>query len=155
MTSQIEKKIMTSFKPKARRKARRYAMQAMYQWQMTGGNVADIELQFLTDYETKQLDIKYFQQLLHGIPASIAKLDEQLLEFIDRPINELTPIEHAILRVGCYELQNCQDVPYKVIINEALELAKEFGTVEGFKYVNGILDKIARKIRAAEIIARS
>ena len=137
----------TKFKPKQRRKARRYAMQAMYQWQMTKDNIADIELQFLTDYETKQLDIKYFQQLLHGIPANVVELDQQLQEFLDRKLTELTPIEHAILRVGCYELQNFPEVPYKVIINEAVELTKEFGTVEGFKYVNGILDKIARKVR--------
>jgi len=142
---------MNSFKPKARHKARRYAMQAMYQWQMTGDNIADIEVQFLSEYETKNLDVEYFRELLHGVPANLAELDEQLAQFLDRPLSELTPIEHAVLRVGCYELLNRKDVPYKVIINEGLELAKEFGTVEGFKYVNGILDKIARAVRSDEI----
>lgn len=140
--------------PAARRKARRFAMQAMYQWQMTGNDIADIELQFRRDNDMRKVDITYFHELLHGIPARVDVLDEALQPLLDRKIDELSQVEKAILRLGAFELIDRIDVPYRVVINEGIELAKMFGADESFKYVNGVLDKLARSARTAETASR-
>ena len=137
--------------PKARRKARQLALQAIYQWQLSAADPAEIEMQFLASKQIQQVDLDYFLELLRGIPKNVDAIDEQMQPVLDRPLNNLNPIELAILRIAIYELSHRMDVPYRVVINEALELAKTFGATEGFKYVNGVLDRVAHKIRAKEI----
>ncbi len=140
--------------PAARRKARRYTLQALYQWQLAGAALNDIEAQFLADNDMKKVDRAYFHALLHGVPAQVSGLDEALRPFLDRRVEELSQVEKAILRMGAFELKERIDVPYRVVINEAIELAKTFGAEDSFKYVNGVLDKLARRLRSAETAHR-
>lgn len=140
--------------PTARRLARQYAMQALYQWQLSHTAPAEIEDQFIRHQKmNKKTDLVYFKELIHGIPDHQDELDNHMNPFLSRPIDELDPIELAILRLSIYELAKRLDVPYRVAINEALELAKKYGSVEGYKFVNGILDQVAKKLRAHEIAA--
>jgi len=141
------------FNPAARRKARHYGMQALYQWQMTKDAVADIELQFLADYDFSKVDVEYFHDIIHHIPANLEELEQAFTPNLDRVIEELDPIELALLRLGSYELVKRIDIPYKVVINEAVSLAKKFGATDGHKYINGVLDKLAQDVRAIEINA--
>lgn len=130
--------------PQARSFARQRALQALYQWLLTGDDIGQIERQFYEDQEMDQVDNLHFRRLLHGIPEKITELDQLITPLIDRPLDQLTPIEHTILRIGCYELRFCgEDVPWKVAINESVELAKKFGAEESFKYINGVLDKLS------------
>jgi N utilization substance protein B len=137
--------------PAARHNARAYALQAMYQWQMAGTPIADIESEFLRFHIEKKLDMDYFKELIHGIPASQHEIDETMRPYLGRNLSEMDPIELAVLRLAVYELLKRPDIPYRVIINEALELTKKFGSVEGYKFVNGVLDRTARKTREIEI----
>lgn len=141
---------MNSF---TRHKARKLAVQAVYQWQMTHDDSADILLQFVATANPKKIDMAYFNELLTGVAQHHAELDGCMQPFLDRAITALDVVELAILRIALYELLHRIDVPYKVVINEALELTKIFGSVEGFKYVNGVLDKTVRtlKQRSAEL----
>jgi len=139
--------------PTARRNARHYALQAMYQWQVSGTPTEEIETQFIANQITKKIDLDYFKELLHAIPKQQVELDQYMKPFLKRPIQELDPVELAILRLAIYELASRLDIPYRVVLNEALELAKKFGSVEGYKFVNGVLDQVARKIRTVEIAA--
>jgi len=136
---------------KKKSQARHHAVQALYQWQMTGQNLQDIHNQFLSEQDTGAFDLEYFKTLLHGVPGSIKELDALLRPCLDRSIESVDPVERAILRLGAYELAHQLDVPYKVVINEAVELAKVFGAEQGHKYVNGVLDKLARSVRKAEL----
>jgi N utilization substance protein B len=138
-----------------RRKARHYGLQALYQWHMAGANVGDIEAEFRADYDFSHVDLAYFQALLHEIPACVDKLDEALAPMLDRKLDDLDPIERTLLRMGMYELTRRIDVPYKVVINEEVALAKKFGATDSHKYVNGVLDKAARQVRKVEIDAAS
>ncbi len=140
--------------PAARRNARRYALQAMYQWQLTGNAINDIEAEFVHYHIDKQLDMTYFKDLIHGVPTHQQQIDQEMQAFLGRPMHEIDDVELAVLRIATYELINRPDVPYRVIINEALELTKKFGSIEGYKFVNGVLDRIAKKIRDAEIQMR-
>jgi len=137
--------------PVARHNARRYALQAMYQWQIAHTPLADIEAEFLKYHIDKKLDLAYFKELLHGVPSHQNEIDKEMQTFLGRPLQEIDPVELAVLRLAIYELMKRPDVPYRVIINEALELTKKFGSIEGHKFVNGVLDKIAKKNRALEI----
>lgn len=137
--------------PGARRNARRYALQAMYQWQLAGGSIHEIEIEFLQYQIDKKLDLAYFKELIHGITEQQTQIDQEMQPFLERPLNEIDPIELGVLRLAIYELMHRPDVPYRVVINEALELTKKFGSIDGYKFVNGILDKAARKIRATEV----
>lgn len=128
-------------------------MQALYQWQLTGQSAADIEAQFFREENMRTTDIGFFQELLHAIPDKLQTLDAQLVPLLDRPIDRVDPVERAILRIGTFELNFRPDIPWRVIINEAVELAKGFGAEQSHKYINGVLDKIARRTRAAEIEA--
>lgn len=140
--------------PKARRYARQYAVQAMYQWQIAHTLPADIESQFLTHQQmSKKTDMIYFKELIHTIPRLHEELDNHMIPFLNRPIDELDPVELAILRLGIFELAKRLDIPYRVTINEALELTKKYGSVEGYKFVNGVLDHVAQKLRETEIAA--
>ena len=136
-----------------RRKARHYGMQALYQWHMAGAAVSDIEAEFRTDYDFSHVDLEYFQSLLHKIPACLDELDEALEPLLDRKLKDLDPIELTLLRMGMYELAWRIDVPYKVVINEEVALAKKFGATDSHKYVNGVLDKAARQLRKVEVDA--
>jgi N utilization substance protein B len=138
-----------------RRKARHYGMQALYQWYMAGASLSDIEAEFRDEYDFTHVDLEYFQALLHGIPACVDELDEILAPMLDRDLNDLDPIEHTLLRMGMYELTQRIDVPYKVVINEEVALAKKFGATDSHKYINGVLDKAARQLRKVEIDAAS
>ena len=138
-----------------RRKARHYGMQALYQWQMAGASLGDIEAEFRADYDFAHVDLEYFQALLHGIPACVDELDAAMEPLLDRKLDDLGPVERALLRMGMYELTHRIDVPYKVVINEEVALAKKFGATDSHKYVNGVLDKAARELRKVEVDAAS
>lgn len=133
-------------------RARRSAVQAYYQWQITQQPVKDIINEFEAERaELKKADIEYFRRLLHGMVDNAARLDEELGPLLDRPVGELDPVERAVLHLGGYELLYCPQMPWRVVINESVELAKMFGAEQSHKYINGILDKLARRLRAAEI----
>jgi N utilization substance protein B len=134
-----------------RRKARHYAMQALYQWHMADAALNVIEAEFRSDYDFDHVDLEYFQALLHGVPARVDELEAVFEPLLDRNIKDLDPIERTLLRMGTFELKERIDVPYKVVINEAVALAKKFGASESHKYINGVLDKAARQLREAEI----
>ncbi len=138
---------------RARSLARERAMQALYQWQMTGQNLADIEQQFLDEQDMKSVDKGYFKELLHEVPKHIGEFDELSKDLLSRPIEQVDPVERAILRIGLYELQQRVDIPYRVVINEAVELAKNYGAEAGHKFVNGTLDKAAKSLREVEVKA--
>lgn len=138
---------MSTVKPSARRRARRLAVQALYQWQMTGSSISDVELQFATDHADPKADMDYFYGLLRGVASSTARIDQQYLPVATREVEQLDQVDKAILRMATYELVECHDVPYKVVINEAIELAKIFATDDSHKFINGVLDKIAPKLR--------
>ncbi|MFT6193611.1 MAG: N utilization substance protein B [Cognaticolwellia sp.] len=137
-------------KPSPRRKARELAVQAVYSWQLSKNNIAEIELNFLTENSARRFDIPYFQQLFRGISAQISSIDEKISPHVDRPLKDVDPVEKAILRVAVFELSECLDVPYRVIINEAIELAKSFGADDSHKFVNGVLDKVVKLVRPNE-----
>jgi transcription antitermination protein NusB len=134
-----------------RTNARKAVVQALYQWQMTGQSLIDIEQQFVDDERLKNVQKSYFKELFHGVPSCIDVLDETLAEFVDRPVDTIDPVERAILRMGVYELLHRPDMPYKVVINESINLAKCFGADGSHRYVNGILDKVAQAKRKVEI----
>lgn len=133
-----------------RSRARRAVLQALYQWQLSGQTPDEVEAQFVAEQPLKHVDLDYFQQLLRNIPVHVDELDDALAPSLDRPVSQLDPIEKAILRIGAFELAHRPDVPWRVVINEAVELAKSFGAEQSHKYVNGILDKVAHVKRATE-----
>ena len=138
----------------ARRRSREFAVQGLYQWQLNATDptlIAD-DLQRTKGFE--QADEKHFRELLYGAIEHAEDLRARLQPCLDRPVKELSPVEHAILLVGVYELVHHVEVPYRVVINECVELAKTFGGTDGFKYVNGVLDKLAAGTRAAEVTPR-
>lgn len=139
----------------ARTNARRSAVQALYQWQMTGQNLSEIERQFLEEERLKNAQKSYFTELFYGVPKNLVAIDEALSEFVDRPVEKIDPVERAILRIGVYELMHRLDMPYRVVLNEGINLAKDFGADGSHRYINGILDKVAQKQRALEIKAKS
>ena len=134
-------------KPSPRRKARELAVQAIYSWQLSKNAVSDIEINFITENSKRRFDIEYFQLLLRGVTNNVVELDLAISPHVDRPIDDIDHIEKAILRVGVFELSSCQEVPYRVVINEAIELAKLFAADDSHKFVNGVLDKAVKLIR--------
>ncbi len=138
--------------PAERRKARHYAMQGLYQWKMAGADLGTIEKEFRTDNDMTHVDVEYFQELLHGVPKCLDEVQDAFGPHLqDRAINELDPVTEALLHMSTYELKFRIDVPYKVVINEAVALAKKFGATDSHKFVNGVLDRTAVQLRAAEI----
>ncbi|UTW10458.1 transcription antitermination factor NusB [Marinobacterium rhizophilum] len=137
-----------------RRSARSFALQAVYQWQIAGQPLTEIDAQFRVDNDMKDTDVQMFSELLHGVAKSKSELDKAFEPYLDRALHDLDPIELAVLRIGTYELMKRIEVPYRVAINESVELAKIFGATESHKYVNGVLDKLAQRVRYAEIRAR-
>jgi N utilization substance protein B len=142
-----------SGKTLARRQARTLAMQALYSWHMAGQQLNEIEAQFRVDNDFSTVDGAYFHEILHGVPRQKSEIDGAFEPLLDRPIAEIDPVELSILRLSTYELKNRLDVPYRVVINEGIELAKVFGATDGHKFVNGVLDKLAPRLRADEVRA--
>jgi N utilization substance protein B len=137
----------------ARRRAREFALQGLYEWLISGSDAGVIDAHVREQDGFSKCDTAHFDALLHGCIHEAADLDAVLARHVDRKTSELSPVEHAVLMIGSYELRHCIDVPYKVAINEAVELAKSFGGTDGHKYVNGVLDKAAADLRPAEVEA--
>ncbi len=137
----------------SRHKAREAAVQALYQWQLTQQAPEQIENHFILDHEMNGVDLEYFHHLVREVPRHLHELDDHIAPHLDRALGEVDPVERAILRLGAYEFEFQPEIPYKVILNEAVELAKTFGAEHGHKYVNAILDKVAAELRAKEVAA--
>ena len=135
----------------SRHKARCSALQALYQWQVTRQLSSEIESHFLADNVLDGADLDYFQHLVSEIPANLTTLDDRLAAYVDRDIGDIDPVERAILRLGAFELEFHPEIPYRVILNEAVELAKTYGAEQGHKYINAVLDRLALTLRAAEV----
>ncbi|MBI3899105.1 MAG: transcription antitermination factor NusB [Gammaproteobacteria bacterium] len=134
----------------SRHKARRSAVQALYQWQLTQQAPAEIESHFILDEHQTDADVDYFRHLVREVPRNLQKLDDLLAPHVDRKLADVDPVERAILRIGAFELEFHPEIPYRVILNEAVELAKTFGAEHGHKYVNAVLDRVALALRAQE-----
>ena len=134
-----------------RRKARHFGLQALYQWTLSGASATDIEAEFRVDNDFQHTDGEYFSALLRGVTSDVESLEILFAPALDRTLDELDPIERNLLRLGTFELRDRIDVPYKVVISEAVALAKKFGATDSHKYVNGVLDKIARDLRTVEL----
>jgi N utilization substance protein B len=134
----------------ARRRARELALQGLYQWLVGGQDGAAVEGHLMEAEGFDRADREHFRALLHGAIEQAPALRERFVPFIDRGLALLSPVEHAILLIGTYELMQHPEIPFRVVINESVELAKSFGGTEGFKYVNGVLDKVAAEVRATE-----
>lgn len=131
-----------------RRRARECAVQAVYSWQVSKNDLSDVEVSFMAEQEMKGVDKKYFRELLNGVGLNAVEIDTKMLPFLnDRSLDELGQVERAILRIAVYELLKREDVPYKVVINEAIDLTKTFGAEDSHKFINGVLDKVAPTIR--------
>jgi N utilization substance protein B len=137
----------------ARRKAREFALQGLYEWLLNGADAGVVDAHVREQEGFAKSDAAHFDMLLHGCIREAAALDAVLLPYLDRKLAQLSPVEHAALMIGSYELQHCLEIPYKVAINEAVELAKSFGGTDGHKYVNGVLDKAAAALRTVEVEA--
>jgi N utilization substance protein B len=134
----------------ARRRSRELALQGLYQWLLSGESASSVEAHILEQDGFGKADRAHFDALLHGVIEQAAALDAVLARHVDRKTTMLSPVEHAALLIGCYELQHCLDIPYRVAINEAVELTKSFGGTDGHKYVNGVLDRCAADLRPNE-----
>ncbi len=139
--------------PAARSRARRRALQALYAWQLAQAPMTKIIEQFRNEQDMEIADLAYFEDLLRGVDKHLASLDDSLQPFLDRGIGEVDPIERGVLRIATYELLHRPDVPYRVVLNEAIESTKRFGSDQGHTYVNGVLDKAAAQWRATEVAA--
>lgn len=145
----------------ARRRARELALQGLYQWLVGGQDAAAIEGHLIenegrdgVDELGKKADLSHYRELLHGAIGGADDLRGHFAPYLDRSVEALSPIEHGILLLATYEMKERLEIPYRVVINEAVELAKSFGGTDGFKYVNGVLDKVATQLRPAEVAAR-
>lgn len=141
-------------KVNARTRARRLALQGIYEWQVSENKPTDIETQFLIEKETSKVDVAYFRELITGVPRHIDEIDALISPLITRSIDEIDVVERAALRLATFELLKHPEIPYKVIINESIELVKMFGAEQGHRFINGILDKLAADIRSVEFVAR-
>ncbi len=141
----MSNKTENRFEP--RRRARRRALQALYQWHLTGQDVGNIILQFHEVQDFSNVDTELFATLVRKVSKDQADIDEKLAPFLDRPLKQLDVIEHVILSIGVYELMHSIEVPYQVVIDEAINLAKQFGAEQGHSFVNGVLDKAAKQLR--------
>ena len=149
-----EKIMKQSRSSRARSRARRSAIQALYQWFITDRPMTEIITEFENERsELKKADKSYFQDILNGSEKYSADINNTLAPLLDRALNELGPVERAILHLGLYELKYQPELPYRVALNEAIELARMFGAEDSYKYINGVLDKAARQLREAELVA--
>ena len=140
--------------PAARSRSRRRALQAVYAWQISHTPVEIVLEQFSNEQDMEIADLPYFESLVRGVIHDHKELDQALSMYVDRPMEQVDPIERAVLRIAAFEMRDRIDVPYRVIINEAIEIAKRFGSDHGHTYVNGVLDQAAGQWRSAEINAR-
>lgn len=140
-----------AIQPKQRHKARSYAVQALYQWHFSGGEMHEIIAQFMTTNDHVKADWPFFRTLVEGVLKNVTTLDAAIIEHAERPLTEMNPVELAIVRLGAFELMQRIDVPYRVVIDEYVELAKAFGATEGHTFVNGVLDKLAQVHRKIEM----
>ncbi len=138
----------------ARQRARRLALQAVYQWLIAETDSAALIEQFLDDDMMERADADYFRRLVLGVLQAVPDLEALFTGFLDRPLEQLDPIEHAVLLVSCFELEHCPELPYRVAINEAVELTKTYGATDSHRYINGVMDKLARQIRKVEMRAK-
>jgi N utilization substance protein B len=134
-----------------RHRAREFALQGLYQWLLNNEDSTTVVNNIRAAHGFEKADAEHFAELLYGAIKDSVALRESFAPLIDRGVGELSPIEHAVLLIGAYELKNNLDIPYRVVINEAVELTKSFGGIDGHKYVNGVLDKLAPKLRADEV----
>ena len=132
---------------KARHQARRVALQALFQWHFAGGDAANITTQYLNNTTDDKLDKKYFKELVEQVITHCQALDQKLLHHTERAMADHNPVELAILRMGAYEIIHRPDVPSRVVLNETIELAKQYGAQDSYKYINGVLDKLAHRLR--------
>lgn len=135
---------------KSRHLARRNAVQALYQWDLTEQDPSDIEDSFIEGHDLSKVDLDYFRLLIRNVPLYHQEVDDRLSQYIKRGIENIDPVERAILRLGTYELEFEKSIPYKSVINEAVELTRIFGAEEGYRFVNGVLDRLAKELRQAE-----
>ena len=138
-------------KTSTRTRARRLALQGLYEWQVSDNKPAEIETQYLIEKETGNVDVSYFRELIRKIPLNCEELDNHIAPLISRPLHEVDLVELAVLRLGTYELVFHPEIPYRVVINEAVELAKMFGADQGHRFVNGIMDRLAASLRSLEV----
>ena len=153
MTNPTRKRRDGAPRKSTRRRSREYALQGLYQWQLSGKDPVMIATELSEDEEFGKSDVEYFRTLLNGAIASAPELESYISPFLDRAVKELSPVERGILLLGGYELLRELEVPYRVVINEAVELAKVYGGTDGHKYVNGVLDKLAARLRQIEVSA--
>ena len=144
----------TGVDPVLRARARRRALQAVYAWQLSGAGERDLIAQFAHEQAHEIADLEYFEDLVRGVLRHAGELDAALAGHLDRTVEEVDPIERAALRIAAYELVHRPDVPYRVVINEAIDSTKRFGSEHGHTYVNGVLDKAAASLRSLEAQAR-
>ena len=140
------------FDAHARHRARCLIVQSLYQWQISSENLGEIETQYLVEMNPKKVDVPYYRDVFKTIAMSINELDPLFAPHLDRALKDLGPIELAILRLGAYELSQKSEIPYRVVLNEGIELAKKFGAEDSHKYINGVLDKLAQDVRSNERI---
>ncbi len=141
---------LSRFASSSRSVARKLALQALYRWQLNASPWQDLVQEFASAEDMARADRDYFRGLVEGVCASRAALDQDLTGWMDRPPEQLDPVEHAVLMIGAHELARCPEVPYRVVINEAVTLAKRFGATDGHKFVNAVLDRAARAVRPGE-----
>ncbi|MBL8330155.1 MAG: transcription antitermination factor NusB [Rubrivivax sp.] len=137
----------------ARRRSRELALQGLYEWLISAADAGQIDAHLREEESFSQADSAHFDALLHGCIGQAAELDAALQKHLDRKSSALSPVEHAALLIGAWELAHCIDIPYRVVINEAVELTKSFGGTDGHKYVNGVLDRTAADLRPVEVAA--
>ena len=138
-----------------KRRARKMALQALYQWLMSGHELSEIEMQFRVANNMDRVDDEYFCRILYGVSQHLKSLEESFIPFLDRPLQGLNPIELTVLRLSAFELFHCPEIPYRVVLDESVSLAREFGSQEGHRYVNGVLNNLAKQVRAVEISLES
>ena len=151
LMSEAKKPVSKKSVAKARGKSRRFAMQAVYQWQMTGDSITEIKQQFFDDNNVSVIDADYFSELVSGVAASISEIDPLLEKYMTRLVESVDPVERAILRLATYEFIHRIDVPYRVILNEAVNITKEYCAENSHAFVNAVLDKVAKELRHIEV----
>jgi N utilization substance protein B len=150
----VNEKVVKAPAKSARHRARELVLQGIYQWKLGGGDAAQIEKQTREEKGLGRYDAEFFARLLRGALAQHVELETILAPHLDREIAELSPIEFSVLLLAAYELSQHPETPYRVVINEAVELAKTYGGTDGYKFVNGVLDKLAAQVRAVEVVAK-
>jgi N utilization substance protein B len=140
---------------RGRQNARKIIVQALYQWHMNTAEVSELQAQYLSANNPAKFDNNYFRDMLKAIIEDHETIDEAICKHIDRPLNHLNPVELAILRLSCYELKYCLEIPFRVVIDEAISLCKTYGATEGHRYVNGVLHQLSQELRQLEVSQQS